>query len=157
MRHNLHTGYLLAYQGALGYSYIECEGTEDELKKCSFGNAMPGPCTYVGVVTQCYESTCIFHGYKYALMHVYLHHAEPQVYNRDSHLEVSEGESAEVCIKLSGPLMKSVHIAVETSDNALAIGRSNTIAFCGNGSISSSLLIHCPLQQTMTTFQCPIH
>ena len=34
--------------------------------------------------------------------------------------------------------MESVQIAVKTSDNTLAIGRSNTIAFCGNGSISSS-------------------
>ena len=79
-----------------------------------------------------------FFRYKYAVVHVYLNHAEPQVYIRDNHLEVSEGESAEVCIELSGPLMESVHIAVKTMDNALAIGRSNTIA---NGSISSSLPI----------------
>ena len=94
-----------------------------------------------------------FFRYKYAVVHVYLNHTEPQVYIHDNHLEVSEGESAEVCIELSGSLMESVHIAVKTSDNALAIGRSNTIAFCGNDSISSSLPIYCHLQPTMTTFQ----
>ena len=43
--------------------------------------------------------------------------------------------------------MESVHIAVKTMDNALAIGRSNTIA---NGFITAN---YCTLQQTMTTFQ----
>ena len=45
------------------------------------------------------------------------------VYKPFEHIKVSENKAVEFCIIVWGPLTEAVHVLVETTDSALALGK----------------------------------
>ena len=51
----MHTG----GTGVVGYTHVECEGTESSLEQCTAGDLPFRFCSSVGIITQCYTSTLL--------------------------------------------------------------------------------------------------
>ena len=50
--------------------------------------------------------------------------SKTDVFEPFQHIEVAENETVEFCIIVWGPLTEAVHVMVETTDSALALGKS---------------------------------
>ena len=50
------------------------------------------------------------------------------VFERFEHVEIPENKTVEFCIIVWGPLTEDVHVLVETTDSALALGKSTIVS-----------------------------
>ena len=54
----------------VGYSYVNCSGSEEGLEECTIGNLTPHNCSEVALILQCLNG--IHRELEYICMHVYI-------------------------------------------------------------------------------------
>ena len=107
-----------------GISYVHCNGSEEKLGECEFGNLTSHNCSFLGTAL-CLNGRLLF-----SSSWLLLSSSVPQVLfsNNGSYNPVfielsSETETAGFCIDEWGPLSQPLHVLVETIDRN-AVGKS---------------------------------
>jgi hypothetical protein len=104
-------GYVDVDPVEVGYSHVSCVGDEAGLDQCTaLSSETMAECSQAGIIRQCLNVSQVFV-------------SRSEDYESFEHVEVSEGETADFCFIVWGPLSEPLHVLVETTDSGHAVGK----------------------------------